>query len=99
MSEDIWHLISFNFIPKILNTSNNFKNNKNAFQEFRPLQWPSGGGGGSAPVQGGICLPGGGGVSAPVHAGIHPPCEQNDWQTGVKTLPCRNYVADGKYLP
>ena len=23
------------------------------------------------------------------------PCEQNGWQTGVKTLPCRNYVADG----
>ena len=34
-----------------------------------------------------------------------PLCEQNDWQMGVKTLPCRNYVADGKntlritYLP
>ena len=25
-----------------------------------------------------------------------PPCEQNDWQTGVKTLPCRNFVAGGK---
>ena len=26
----------------------------------------------------------------------HPPlCEQNDWQTPVKILPCRNYVADG----
>ena len=24
-----------------------------------------------------------------------PPCEQNDWQTCVKTLPCHNYVADG----
>ena len=24
------------------------------------------------------------------------PCKQNDWQTGVKTLSCRNYVADGK---
>ena len=36
------------------------------------------------------------GVSAPEHAGIHTAaCEQNDWQTGVKTLPCRNYVADG----
>ena len=28
--------------------------------------------------------------------GIHPPPrEQNDSQTGVKTLPCRNYIADG----
>ena len=49
------------------------------------------------------CLPGerGEGVSAqgvslPVHAGIHThPCEQNDWQTPVKILPCCNYVADG----
>ena len=32
------------------------------------------------------------GVSA---QGVSPPCEQNDWQTDVKTLPCRNYVADG----
>ena len=23
------------------------------------------------------------------------PCEQNDWQTGVKTSPCRNFVAGG----
>ena len=23
------------------------------------------------------------------------PREQNDWQTGVKTLPCRNFIADG----
>ena len=37
------------------------------------------------------CLPGGclpGGVSQ------IPPCEENDWQTGVKTLPCPNYVAN-----
>ena len=34
------------------------------------------------------CLPGG---SAQMHTGMHPPT----W-TGVKTLPCRNYVADGK---
>ena len=47
----------------------------------------------SASVHAGICLSRG--VSAPVHAGIHPCCEQNDWQTGVKTLPCCNYVADG----
>ena len=32
------------------------------------------------------------GVSA--HGG-YLPRGQNDWQTGVKTLPCRNYVADG----
>ena len=25
----------------------------------------------------------------------HPLCEHNDWQTGVKTLPCQNFVADG----
>ena len=24
-----------------------------------------------------------------------PPREQNDWQTGVKTLPCRNFFAGG----
>ena len=34
------------------------------------------------------------GVPAPVHAGIHPPREQNDWQTPVKILPCRNFIAD-----
>ena len=27
--------------------------------------------------------------------GYIPPCEQNDWQTGVKKLPFRNFVADG----
>ena len=25
-------------------------------------------------------------------------CEQNDWQTDVKTLPCHNFVADGNYV-
>ena len=25
-------------------------------------------------------------------------CEQNDWQTGVKTLPCCNFVAGGIFL-
>ena len=38
------------------------------------------------------------GVYAPVHGGIHNPLslrEQNDWQTAVKILPCRNFVADG----
>ena len=33
-------------------------------------------------VQGGGCLP-------------DTPCKQNDWQTPVKILPCRNFVADG----
>ena len=28
--------------------------------------------------------------------GVSAPREQNDRQTGVKTLPCRNFVADGK---
>ena len=46
--------------------------------------------------EGGVCLPRG--VSArqgsvPMHAGIHlPSCQQNDWQTGVKTLPFRNFI-------
>ena len=49
----------------------------------------------------GRCLPRGyvypGGLSAkgglpPMHAGIHLPCEQNDWQTGIKTLPFANFV-------
>ena len=37
------------------------------------------------------------GVYPSMHWGKHPPphCEQND--TGVKTLPCRNYVAYGKH--
>ena len=36
-----------------------------------------------------------GGVSARGCLPDTPP-EQNDWQTLVKILPCRNYVADGK---
>ena len=36
------------------------------------------------------------GVSCPGGVWQAPPCEQNDWQTGVKILPCRNLVADGK---
>ena len=39
------------------------------------------------------CLPRG--VSARVVCVADTPCEQNDWQTGVKTLPCRNFVAGG----
>ena len=38
------------------------------------------------------------GVSAGGACQAPPPCEQNDWQTSVKTLPCRNYVADGKNI-
>ena len=53
---------------------------------------------GRVSAQGGGVCPGGvvsaRGMSAPVHAGIHPPCERNDWQTPVKILPCRNFVAD-----
>ena len=26
-----------------------------------------------------------------------PPCEQNDWQTGVKTLPCCNSIVSSNY--
>ena len=56
---------------------------------------------GGVPGQGGLCL---GGVS--VQGGLcllglpdrDPfPREQNDWQTGVKTLSCNNFVADGIY--
>ena len=36
-----------------------------------------------------------GGVSAQVRAGIQPP-PWTEWQIGVKTLPCRNYVSDSK---
>ena len=43
----------------------------------------------------GVCLPRGEGVSAQGVWQI-PPCEHNDWQTGVKTLPCHNFVAGGK---
>ena len=39
---------------------------------------------------GGVC-PGGTEADTPL-------CEKNDWQTVVKTLPCRNYVADGNKL-
>ena len=42
----------------------------------------------------GGCLPRG--VSAWGDVCETPPCEQNDWQTPVKILPCRNFVADGK---
>ena len=42
---------------------------------------------------GGGCLPRGVCLS-----GRQPP-PVTEWQTRVKTLPCRNYVADGKYYP
>ena len=52
---------------------------------------------------GGGYLPRGGGVHTPLadtpcplyagtHTHIHTPCEQNNWQTGVKTLPSRNFI-------
>ena len=53
---------------------------------------------------GGVCLPRGclpaQGVSAqgvfiPACTGADTPRKQNDWQTPVKILPCRSYVADG----
>ena len=47
----------------------------------------------SSHLLGGVCPAGRG--SAQVHAGIHTPL-WIEWQTGVKTLPCRNYVTDGK---
>ena len=47
-------------------------------------------------AQGG-CLPKGVWQTAPDQRQTYPSCEQNDWQTGVKTLPCRNFVASGKY--
>ena len=58
----------------------------------RRMQWPSVWlwGGGCLPGEGGVCL---GGVCLAV---THPPCV--DRMTGVKTIPCRNHVADGKNL-
>ena len=53
---------------------------------------------GVRPVEGGVC-PGGGGVFpgwvgvCPVECLPEPPW--TEWQTGVKTLPCCNYIADG----
>ena len=48
--------------------------------------------GGVLPGRGRVCL----GAYPSMHWGRHPPREQNDWQTPVKILPCRNFVADGK---
>ena len=50
-------------------------------------------GGGGAAQGGGFCLKGGG-VSAQRVSGRRPLLPV-DRMTGVKTLPCRNYVADG----
>ena len=47
-------------------------------------------------VSTGGCLPGRGSTQGIVWKTPPLPCEQNDWQTGMKTLPCRNYVTDGK---
>ena len=41
----------------------------------------------------GVCP---GGVYSSMHWSRHPaPCEQNNWQTPVKILPSRNFIADG----
>ena len=53
------------------------------------------GDGGCACRGGGACVAGGGGVCM---AHTPPHCEQNDWQTGVKTLSCHNFVAGGKKI-
>ena len=49
-------------------------------------------------------LPGGGvaafglqGVYPSMYRSRHPHCEQNDWQTGVKTSPSQTSFAGGKY--
>ena len=56
---------------------------------------PGGGGDGVSP---GGCLPGGGGMCL-LGGGVWPGAlpEQND-KIGVKTLPCRNFVAGGNNL-
>ena len=60
-------------------------------------------GGGCLPGRGGLCVYlGEGGVPGVVYPGgclpaTPPPALWTEWQTHVKTLPCRNYVADGKY--
>ena len=41
-----------------------------------------------------VCVAGGGMHDTLATPTPHPR-EQNDWQTGVKTLPCRNFVAGG----
>ena len=41
---------------------------------------------------GGVCARGAC-MARRVCVALTPLCEQNDWQTGVKTLPCRNFVA------
>ena len=43
----------------------------------------------------GECLPG---VCVAQHALRQFPPERNDWLTGVKTLPCRNFVVDGNHI-
>ena len=49
--------------------------------------------GGRGSVQGGVCPEGG---VCPSACWDTPPCGQNSWHTLVKTLPFRNYVANGK---
>ena len=67
------------------------------------MHWAGGVSAGGLSTQGGVCLLGvsakGRGVSAQegvypsMHWGRHPSCEQNDWQTGVKTLPFHNFIS------
>ena len=66
------------------------RNHKNAFQEDAVAVCVTVGGGMSA--RGGGCLPRG------CVSGSHPPPPGVDRMTGVKTIPCRNHVADGKNL-
>ena len=48
-------------------------------------------------AQGGVCLEWCGRHPRDLRQ-THTPCEENDWQTGVKTLPCHNFIAGGKYF-
>ena len=52
---------------------------------------------GGVPDQRGVYLPRD--VCIPACSEADPPCEKNDWQRGVKTLPCYNFVADGNQGP
>ena len=54
----------------------------------------------SSRLLGGVC-PGGclpGCVYPSMHWGSPPPHERNDWLTGVKALPCRNFVVEGDHI-
>ena len=57
--------------------------NKNAFQQDAAVA-----------AGGGVCLEGALSAQAGCLPDTPSPCEQNDWQTLVKILPCHNFVAD-----